>query len=84
MNKGQIVEQLENKVSRLEDELGYLGEYESKLKEELEDIHIYGQDKRSADQVTIDRLTKQLEKAQLVLANLIQIDRETDTESEST
>jgi hypothetical protein len=38
--------QLESKVSKLEDELCYLTDYEQKLKEELSDIKYYGGDRR--------------------------------------
>lgn len=80
--KRNIVMQLENKVSRLEDQLTYLTEYEDKLAEELADIQRQGSDKRTADQETIERLRLQLEKANLVLANLIQLDRMSDSEQD--
>lgn len=54
--KRNIVIQLENKVSRLEDQLSYLTEYECKLDDELSDIKYHGGDRRALQDETIQRL----------------------------
>ena len=78
--KRNIINQLKSKVNNLEKQLTHLKEYEDKLKEELNDIKYQGGDKRLEDKETIQRLRNQLEKANLILANLIQLDRMSDSE----